>query len=158
MFLTILLFAVGTGLTLWGARVWYVSDSQPPSNLDPRDIPHYRPGWWRKWRGALLVSVLGGGFTLYFCGLLWFGNYHNEHWVTCDISSVEELGGNKYRIQSSDCGTLDNVDTFWRMKFNSPSLQGQLKKDTRVELRVAGANVPDWGWYPNIVTIKNIIK
>ena len=89
MFVTIFFLAVGVGLTQWLERICYAHDSQPPRNLDPRDIPHYRPSWWRKWRGALAVLVVCGGFTLYACGLLWFSHYHNEHCVTCTIISVE---------------------------------------------------------------------
>lgn len=158
MFLTVLLLLAGAGVTLWGARVWYAKDSQPPSNLDPQDIPRYRPSWWRKWRGALVVSVVGTGITLCVCGLLWFGNYHNEHWVTCHIDHVEPLGDNQYRLLSSNCGVLDNVDTPWRMKFNSLSLQGQLKEGVTAELRVAGADFPSWDWHPNVFVIRGVAK
>jgi hypothetical protein len=150
MLLTIFLFVIGTGLTLWGVRVWYVGHRHLPHNLHPSNIR--RPGLRRKWWGALLV--VGGGLTLCACGLLWFSNYHNEHWVTCRIDHVEELGGDNYRIQSSDCGTLDNTNTLWRMKFNAASLQGWLKKDSTVELRVAGASLPDWDWHPNLIATK----
>jgi hypothetical protein len=56
-------------------------------------------------------------------------------------------------VYTSDCGTLENTDAWFRGKFDSADVWQQIPDQGTVTVHVVGARVPFASWFPNILEV-----
>lgn len=53
---------------------------------------------------------------------------------------------------------FENTDCFFRLKFNSSNIQGQLKVGHTYRITVIGYRNPFLSWYQNIIKVEEIVR
>lgn len=103
---------------------------------------------------AFLATIGCAFFGGIFLFLTFFGSFYNEHTETCNVTSKDRGGDNgSYRVYTSDCGTLENTDAWFRGKFDSADVWQQIPDQGTVTVRVVGARVPFASWFPNVLEV-----
>lgn len=101
--------------------------------------------------GATLVCLIFGGI---FLVSVFFASFYNDHVATCTITDKDRGGDNgSYRVYTSDCGTLENTDAWFRGKFDSADVWEQIPSSGTVTVHLVGARIPLLSSFPNILEI-----
>lgn len=97
--------------------------------------------------------------------LLYSGTRYNDHEYTVTVIGKKHIVNhphNEYLVHCNDENgnllTVKNVNSYYRMKYNSIELQEQLKEGKTYKLIVVGYRVPKLDMYENIIKIQEIKK
>jgi len=106
----------------------------------------------------LLVSLFGIGCTFVIIGKLVVPaimTYSTAEKVMFTVKEKEPIATKevKYLIFTKQ-EVFENTDSFWKAKFNSSDVYGQIEPGKTYEAEVYGWRVPFLSWYRNIVWIK----
>lgn len=98
---------------------------------------------------VVLALGVGGSY-------LW--THYNERTLECTVTEKDrgfnpETNSSEYRVYTT-CGTFSNEDSWWRLKFNSGDLQGELEEGRAFKLTVAGPRIPFFSAFPNIFDVE----
>lgn len=107
---------------------------------------------------AVIVVVLA---IIAICsGLAWNGN---EYVISGIVERTYVKRADKqdkfFVVVRSDDGQthiLQNSDTFFRFKFGSADVQGQLKDHHRYSFKVVGWRLPLFSVFPNIISVQEV--
>lgn len=107
--------------------------------------------------GCLAAIVLG----VLLIGVVILSNvraHYNEHDATCTVTGKDrgansDSGSSHYRVYTKQCGTLEDVDSWWRGKTNSADLYGQIEPGHTYTFHVAGWRLGLTSDFPNIFRV-----
>jgi len=114
------------------------------------------------WTGKLLglAIALSMMATLIAVPAYKYGTGRN---LTIQVTDKERIvtsdgdGGTRsyYLVFTKDNDVLINTDSWWYLKFDSSSLQGELERGKTYTVKVYGWRIPLLSSYPNIVKVRN---
>lgn len=115
-------------------------------------------------KGVKILAIVP--FIVFFVSLiLYSGTRYNDHEYTVTVIGKKHIVNhphNEYLVHCNDEDgnllTVKNVNSYYRMKFNSVELQEQLKEGKTYELIVVGHRIPSIDMYENIIKIKEVKK
>ncbi|MCM1276763.1 MAG: DUF1523 family protein [Lachnospiraceae bacterium] len=74
-----------------------------------------------------------------------------------DKERVTEGSSSRYLVFSTDDNSnilvFENTDTFWRGKWNSSNVQGELQVGQKYQITTIGFRVPIFSMYENIISV-----
>lgn len=89
--------------------------------------------------------------------VVFFKYFYNDHTATCTITGKDRGGDSgSYRIYTSDCGTLENKDAWFRGKFDSADVWQQIPNEGSVTVHLTGLRLPLFSWFPNILEVTSV--
>ena len=115
-------------------------------------------------KGIKILAIMP--FVVFFVSfILYSGTRYNDHEYTITIiGKKHELNHphNEYIVHGIDENnnllTVKNVNSYYRMKFNSVELQEQLKEGRTYRLVVVGHRHPFLDMYENIIKVQEVKK
>lgn len=104
--------------------------------------------------GVAILVVIG-----IFVGIA--GNFNDTNYTVTitDKERINTSDESRYLVFAEIASTgetivFENTDTFWRFKWNSSDIQGNLKIGETYTVTVVGWRVPFFSWYQNIIAIR----
>lgn len=106
--------------------------------------------------GLLVVFIIGIVFFTCFIG------YTNEQVLTCTVQDkwIKRPKGNDDELYLVNCGgnTYKVEDLFWKGKFNSADIYGNLEVGKTYEIEVTGHRLGFFSEYQNINKYKEVTE
>lgn len=106
---------------------------------------------------ALTVVIFVVGIFAY--NIAWANSTEQ---ITCTITDKDRSGGDsgnsQYRVYTEQCDVLSNEDSWLQDKWDSATIQGQLKENHTYVLEVNGWRVGFFSTFPNIGRVVKEVK
>ncbi len=117
---------------------------------------HNYSGGTKKVNAIFIIVIL---LVIISIGVDIICNAHESTYIITitDKERIAEGSNSKYLVFGNDDNgnvlVFENTDTFWRFKWNSSNIQGELILGNRYQITVVGFRVPLFSMYENIIAV-----